>query len=439
MGARGGGEAASCGDRVRLSSDVVNGLAGAALLLVASRLAARSVLLAGPSILAALMCVAAFILGCADWSAGRPAHARRAGKVAPVGALRCALVPLLATLGGVLVFLHHSAKDALLEYLAAEAAGGQWQFAPASSASPFWAQAGCVLGAAAAVNGLAANLGHPNRVRVLQAVRAASSLALVAAVSACAIAATLGYGPAALRPSSSDAVHVKAQLPAWLHRLGRWEANDVEWRASGSTLLAPNLAIRRPVPVNQSWHVLDLDEQTHRPRVSELDTLMERPVEVLIGYCHRAAVRAWEGRIKCSSSPVLSAAMLQTYVPGVTLLGFEPKIYAWQHEMLNGLPQLGMALGLAAEIFGADSDGTIEVRLLCSPVTCAAARTWAARKNLERRLILVEVDKFAGQKLGHLCEHLIFPMSSPITSAEYVADSVIAEQGAPSCFASGSI
>ena len=52
--------------------------AGAALLLVASRLAARSVLLAGPSILAALMCVAAFILGCADWSVGRPAHARRA-------------------------------------------------------------------------------------------------------------------------------------------------------------------------------------------------------------------------------------------------------------------------------------------------------------------------------------------------------------------------
>ena len=58
----------------------------------------------------------------------------------------------------------------------------------------------------------------------------------------------------------------------------------------------------------------------------------------MIGYCADAVFTPWNvaGAVTCNHSPLASAMALRHLVDGVTLVGWAPPFYAFQHHMING-------------------------------------------------------------------------------------------------------
>eukprot|EP01050_Picozoa_sp_SAG11_P007689 SAG11_NODE_649_length_7940_cov_12.287973_5_plen_550_part_00 len=215
----------------------------------------------------------------------------------------------------------------------------------------------------------------------------------------------------------------------------QWElSNDVYpvWKAS----FQPQLVTQTVAPVNTEWHAQTLENSNSNGSVEVLNAsaavhaqndaalAQGRPDGLVIGYCPDAIFTPWgAGNITCHHNPLKSAMMLRHLADGVTLVGWAPPFYAFQHHMINGLPQLNISVELLKKLalsplFDHDSEN-----LLCgSPANCDAARA----AGVDARVKLIGGHGMGNQ--GHHVRHLVWAFSARLDQSERAHVATIEKQ-----------
>jgi len=135
----------------------------------------------------------------------------------------------------------------------------------------------------------------------------------------------------------------------------------------------------------------------------------------VIGYCADAVFTPWDPShpVTCNHSPLASAIVLRNLADGVTLVGWAPPFYAFQHHMINGLPQLNASVELLKKLVLSPFFDRERVNLLCGPQThCDAARA----AGVDARVKLIGGHGVANQ--GHHVQHLVWVFPAKLDHTE---------------------
>jgi len=200
-------------------------------------------------------------------------------------------------------------------------------------------------------------------------------------------------------------------FPDLLLHLGSWLPNQEVMQLHGRFSLLPSKVLRRPVP-GRDWHVLTIgaDPEREVQVYSEWEEQVPWPRELVLAYCADFAmvpVRQDGLKYICGASRLNSAWQMKRYVPGLTLVGANP-VFGIKSltDRTHSFPILNQSLEIWEEL-----SRPPEVNIFCAPPHCDLLR------RSDRRLGIVEEDRFPGQHLGFHFQHAVVPFYTSVVGS----------------------
>eukprot|EP01047_Picozoa_sp_COSAG01_P012956 COSAG01_NODE_596_length_15055_cov_17.624967_14_plen_595_part_00 len=219
----------------------------------------------------------------------------------------------------------------------------------------------------------------------------------------------LGHTPSKILTTPSR----QTMMPAALQKLGRWSIEQRDQRDVHGTKIVPDATLTLDsLPLNLGWQALTFDTETgativHAANDASLRGSREGQRLQLL-YCADAVVKYWTDTIVCNEPLVKAAASMRKFVPGIAALGWFTAVTMFQHNLLDGFPQLEAAFAFADHVLPLVGE---PLQILCGPsILCsgAAARFKSMPTTTELSPHLLKGFGI-GDRVGHHVEHLVVP------------------------------